>query len=409
MDQFNILGDKMHYPLATTTWTDDEKNAAKAVIDSGMCTMGAKTKQLEEEFAKVVGTKYAVFSNSGSSANLLAISALMYTKERRLLPGDEVIVPAVSWSTTYYPIFQNGLKMKIVDVDYATLNISVSQIETAIGPKTRAIFAVNLLGCPCDFDRLYKICLKHDLILIVDNCESMGATYHNQEAGTFGAMGTYSTFFSHHLCTVEGGFSVTNNEELYQIMLSLRAHGWTRNLPDKNHVHDKDGVPFNDMFRFVLPGYNLRPNEIFAAIGLEQLRKLPDYLKDRRANHLYFMRKLIENKTVGDCIHEQLTDITKCDPSWFGFAMLLHGRMSGKRKEVVEYLLKKGVECRPLVAGNFAKNPVIKWMPHEIVGDLPNAKIIDEDGLFVGNNPGDLKPQIDYLFECLEEVFKTIS
>lgn len=392
------------YPLATSTWTDDERNAAKAVIDSGMCTMWTTTKKFEEEFAKFVGTKYAVFSNSGSSANLLAISALLYRKENKLVSGDEIIVPAVSWSTTFYPIYQCGLKIKFVDIDADTLNIDVNEIEKAIGPKTKAVFAVNLLGNPCAFAKIVEICNRRNLILIIDNCESMGATYEDKEAGTFGLMGTYSTFFSHHMCTVEGGFTVTNDEEVYHILLSLRAHGWTRNLPDKNHIHDKSGVPFEDMFRFVLPGYNLRPNEIFAAIGLEQLKKLPSFIKDRRSNHNYFMYKLQMNGSLTSLIRYQSWIGKITNPSWFGFSMVLQGNAKGKRKAVVEHLLKNGIECRPIVAGNFAKNPVTRLMPHEIVGDLPNAKDIDENGFFVGNNPGDLKPQIDWLFEKLNEV-----
>lgn len=394
------------YPLATTTWGEEERNAAKAVIDSGMCTMWTTTKKLEEEFAAYAGTKYAVFSNSGSSANLLAISALLYRKQNRLLPGDEIIVPAVSWATTYYPIYQCGLKMKFVDIDPSSLNIMVSEIEKAVGPNTKAVFAVNLLGNPCAFKPIADICKKYNLILIIDNCESMGAMYGGKEAGTLGLMGTYSTFFSHMICTVEGGFTVTDDEELYHILLSLRAHGWTRNLPDKNHIHDKDGNPFNDMFRFVLPGYNLRPNEIFAAIGLEQLKKLPRFIDERIHNHTYFIKKLQQNEKLSKTIRYQDWDAYRTQPSWFGFAMVLKGTMLGKRNIVVEHLLKTGVDCRPIVAGNFAKNPVIKWMPHEIVGDLHNAVDIDENGFFVGNNPGDLSEQIDWLIAKLDEIIQ---
>jgi CDP-6-deoxy-D-xylo-4-hexulose-3-dehydrase len=392
---------EIKYPLATTTWTEDEKNAAKAVIDSGFCTMGEKTKQLEEMFAKMVGTQYAVFSNSGSSANLLAISALMYRRENALNPGDEIIVPAVSWSTTYYPIFQNRLKMVFVDIDANSLNIDVTKIEEAITNRTRAIFAVNLLGNPCEFQQIKEICKKHNLELLIDNCESMGALYENKEAGSLGLMGTYSSFFSHHICTVEGGFTVTNDKELYQILLSLRAHGWTRNLPDKNFVHNKDGIPFNDMFRFVLPGYNLRPNEIFAAIGLEQLKKLPEYVNDRKTNHDYFLTSLSENEKLYDSIQYQSYNMEKSEPSWFGFAMVLKSQLKDRRTEVAELLMKNGIECRPIVAGDFTKNPVIKWMEHSISGEMTNAKYIDQNGLFVGNNPGDLKPQIDHLFSVL--------
>jgi CDP-6-deoxy-D-xylo-4-hexulose-3-dehydrase len=391
------------YPLACSSWDDKEINAAIDVIKSGRCTMGAIVKQFEEKFAKQFGSTYAVMSNSGSSANLLAIAALMYRKNP-LKVGDEVIVPAVSWSTTYYPLHQYGLSMKFVDIDLRTLNIDLSQLEAAIGPKTKAIFAVNLLGNPNNFDVLNDLCQKHNLILIEDNCESMGATFDNKQCGTFGIMGTYSSFFSHHMCTIEGGITVTNDLELYQIMLSLRAHGWTRDLPDTNFVHNKDGVPFNDLFRFVLPGYNLRPNEVYAAIGLHQLDKLPMMIEKRRENAYSFSgTKDLLNNHFNDNLQFQL-QFTKSDPSYFGFSMVLKGDLSGKRQAFVDQLVKNGIECRPIVAGNFAKNPVMKHMNCEIHGDLINADKIDQDGLFIGNSHLDLNDQFDHLLKVLKEL-----
>jgi len=391
----------MKYPLASSSWDDLEVNSAIDVIKSGRCTMGDKVSEFENKFANMFGSKYAIMSNSGSSANLLAVAALMYRKNgAKLNRGDEVIVSAVSWSTTYYPLHQYGLKIKFVDIDSGTLNASIDELKKAITKKTKAIVAVNLLGNPNDYDELRELCSSNNIILIEDNCESMYATFGGKQCGTFGVLGTYSTFFSHHLCTVEGGVTVTDDEELYQIMISLRAHGWTRGLPEKNFVHDKDGETFNDLFRFVLPGYNLRPNEIFAAIGTHQLDKLHGLVEIRRKNAYSFLDEVHGNNKVRNNIRTQSFH-TKSDPSWFGFSMVLVGEFANRRKELVEVLYKNDIECRPIVAGNFTKNPVMSHMDCEIFGDLRNVDYIDKNGLFVGNSGVNLVNEIHFLVSTL--------
>lgn len=396
-----VLGEYyMKYPLATETWTEVEKNAAKEVIDSGMCTMGKITLEFEKKFAEKFGSKYAVFSNSGSSANLLAVAALIF-KKNGLKPGDEVIVPAVSWSTTYYPLQQYGLKLVFVDIGH-DLNISCFEIEKAITKKTKAIMAVNLLGMPCDFDWLVETCERNNLFLIEDNCESMGAKYKGKQCGTIGDIGTYSTFFSHHICTVEGGMTVTDNEELYHIMLSVRSHGWTRHLPSENTLENKTGDPFKDSFRFILPGYNLRNNDIFSAIGIHQLDKLDGIVK-RRCENAVYMDKVF-NVDNGGCINgvvmcHSTADIGVRDSSWFGFSFICNSK---NRDQVVKALMESNIECRPIVAGNFCKNPVIKYMDHRIVGDLMVSNMVDEQGFFIGNNADDITKEIDYFIDILK-------
>ena len=225
----------MKYSLSNDTWDIQEIEAAHKVIDSRYFTVnGPHVKQYQEDFAKKFGSKYAVMSNSGSSANLLTMAALVYSG--RLQRGDEVLVTAVSWSTTYFPICQMGLKIRLVDIDLGTLNVDPDALEAAITPATKAVMIVNLLGNPNEFDRIRKICDEHNLIMLEDNCESMGATYEGKEAGTFGLIGSFSTYFSHHLCTMEGGMNVTDDEELYHYMLSIRSHGWTRHLPDSSKM-----------------------------------------------------------------------------------------------------------------------------------------------------------------------------
>ena len=219
------------YPLATSSWDQNELDALQRVIASDRYSMGKEVEKFEKRFAEYCGSKYAIMVNSGSSANLLMTAALTYTQDAslKLSPGDEIIVPAISWSTTYYPLNQYGLKLKFVDIDIETLNYNLPALQDAVTGNTRAIMVVNLLGNPNDFDAINRIIGERSIVLIEDNCESMGATFAGRKAGTFGVMGSFSSFFSHHISTMEGGLVVTENEELYHIMLSLRAHGWTRN------------------------------------------------------------------------------------------------------------------------------------------------------------------------------------
>jgi CDP-6-deoxy-D-xylo-4-hexulose-3-dehydrase len=370
------------YPLATFTWDEREYAAIQSVIESNVFTMGPRVKAFEESFAKMVDSKYCVMVNSGSSANLIMVAALFYTSDnkRRLKAGDEVIVPAVSWSTTYYPLHQYGLKLKFVDIDPNTLNIDIDAVSSAISPNTKAIFAVNLLGNPCDLIALQNLAEKHSLILIEDNCESMGATLNDKQAGTFGLMGTFSTFFSHHISTMEGGLVCTNDEELWHILLCLRAHGWTRNLPEFNWVTGrKSSDPFDESFKFVLPGYNLRPLEIEGAIGIEQIKKLPTLIHERRRNGIQWSQAMQNHP---DLRIQQETG----QSSWFGFSMVIREESSLNRPQLIAALNQLGFECRPIVAGNFAKNPVVQLFNHEIHGTLNHANRIDTHGLFVGNH-----------------------
>lgn len=344
--------------------------------------MGSHVKEFEKMFAKHFGSKFCVMVNSGSSANLLMIAALFYVRdqERILKAGDEVIVPAVSWSTTYSPLHQYGLKLKFVDIDPNTLNIDIDAVTRAIGSRTKAILAVNLLGNPCDLKRLEELATDHSLILLEDNCESMGAKLNGKATGTYGLMGTFSTFFSHHISTMEGGLIVTDNEEICHILLSLRSHGWTRNLPEKNCITGhKNTNPFEESFKFVLPGYNVRPLELEAAIGIEQLKKLPDLIDMRRKNGKLWC------DLMNDHSHLRIQKETG-ESSWFGFSVVIRDSSPLDRNTLLKKLENSGFECRPIVAGNFTKNSVIKFFDHEIFETLKHADRIDTHGLFIGNH-----------------------
>jgi CDP-6-deoxy-D-xylo-4-hexulose-3-dehydrase len=384
------------YPLASSTWDGKETEAMHEVIRSGQFTMGERVRSFEKKFADMIGTKYAVMVNSGSSANLVLVNALKFHSKFRLNPGDEIIVPAVSWSTTFYPVTQSEFILRFVDVDLDTLNIDVSLIEKAITEKTKAIFAVNLLGNSANWNQLKQLSKKYNLVLLEDNCESLGGRFEDKSLGTFGLGGTFSTFFSHHISTMEGGVVCTDDEELFQIMRSLRAHGWTRDLPDENHVHAKTGNAWDDQFRFVLPGFNLRPLEIEAALGITQLDKLSIFVDTRRANSEIFKTKI---SRFADVMTQQETGKS----SWFGFSMILKGSLANKRVQLVQYLADSGIESRPIVAGNFTKNPVIKHLPHSIFGSLDNSDLIHNDGLFVGNHHYDLTEEIQHLSRVLED------
>lgn len=383
------------YPLATSTWGEKELQAIQSVIDRDMYTMGSSVVQFEKDFSTFIGRKYSVMVSSGSTANLIATAALFYTKNPKLKRGDEVIVPAVSWSTTYYPLHQYGLKLKFVDIDLETLNYDLTALKEAITERTKMIMVVNLLGNANDFESINTMIKDKDIILLEDNCESMGAEYKGKQAGTFGIMGTFSTFFSHHMATMEGGFVTTDDEELYHILLSLRAHGWTRNLPKENLVCKKSDDWFEESFRFVLPGYNVRPVEMSGAIGIEQLKKLPDFLLQRRKNAKLFV-ELFENHP--DFMVQK--EIGKS--SWFGFSLIIKPTSSLKRIDVVKKLMDKKIDCRPIVTGNFTRNEVMKYFDYSIHKELSNADYLHENGFFVGNHQINLDVELRYLLEVLQ-------
>jgi dTDP-4-amino-4,6-dideoxygalactose transaminase len=391
----------INYSLASSTWDEKEYSAIQKVVDSDMFTMGKEVAQYEKDFALFFGAKYALMVSSGSTANLLMIASLFFTKHGKfkLKRGDEVIVPAVSWSTTYFPLQQYGLKVKFVDIDRKTLNMDLNKLEAAITDNTRAILAVNLLGNPNDFTRMNQIIGDRDIFILEDNCESMGATLSDQQAGTFGVMGTFSSFFSHHIATMEGGCVVTDDEELYHILLCIRAHGWTRNLPKFNKVTgEKSDDQFEESFKFVLPGYNVRPLEMSGALGIEQLKKLPSFIEIRRANAKLF-QALFENHPFIDIQQET------GNSSWFGFSLILNEKSPINRADLVKILTQNHIECRPIVTGNFLKNKeVLEYFDYEVAGTLECSEYLDEYGLFVGNQQNDLKKEIHFLAELLNNL-----
>ena len=385
----------MEYRLCDDTWDESERQAIIRVLDSNRFSMGERVAEFERKFEEKFGVKYALMVSSGSAANLLAVAGLVYSG--KLKKGDEVIVPAVSWSTTYFPLFQMGLKLRFVDIDKDTLNIDINKLKEAITDNTRLICLVNLLGNPNDFDAIKSITDNKDIIIMEDNCESLGAEYNGKKAGTFGIVGTYSTFFSHHLCTMEGGVVVTDDEELYHYMLCIRAHGWTRNLPKDSAIYTKNEDDFYESFNFIVPGFNLRPLEMEGATGLKQLDKMERIIGQRQDNAAYFKQRMEEIS----CARTQ-REIGKS--SWFGFAVILEGDNIGKRGRVVNKLKEANIEVRPIVAGNFTKNKVIEYMDYSVYGELTASDDIHYNGFFVGNHSKNNFKEIDYFIDTIKAV-----
>jgi CDP-6-deoxy-D-xylo-4-hexulose-3-dehydrase len=368
-------------------------------VAEGRFTMGPKVAAFEEAFACYHGSRYAVMVNSGSSANLIAVAALFYKKDRPLQRGDEVIVPAISWATTYHPLQQYGLKLKILDVDLNTLNMDASRLAEAVGPRTRAIMGVSILGNPASLDVMRRFADERGLYFIEDNCESMDAEVAGRKAGTFGHVSTFSSFFSHHISTMEGGMVVTDDRELYELAKSLRAHGWVRDLPKDSIIYEKREDDFYEAYRFILPGYNVRPIELSGAIGVEQLKKLPAMTAARRKNWALFQRLF-----AGD--NRLVIQRENGKSSAFSFTMMPNPSLGIPRERILAALKSADIGYRIITGGCITRHDVVKYYDYETVGDLPNANYAHDQGFFVGNHPFDLTPQIERLRSVIDAALR---
>jgi CDP-6-deoxy-D-xylo-4-hexulose-3-dehydrase len=386
----------MNYELAYSTFGKEEKEAMLNIIDSDMFTMGENVKKFEKEFAKFFGKKYGIMVNSGSSANLVALASLFYKKDFPLKKGDEVIVPSISWATTYYPLQQYGLKLKFVDVELETLNYDVEKLKNAISEKTKMIVTVSILGNPCYFDEIQNICDSNNILLFDDNCESMGAKYNGKFTGTYGIVNTFSTFFSHHISTMEGGVILTDDFEIYSLCKSLRNHGWTRDQDENSTIYEKTEDDFFESYRFILPGYNVRPGELQGALGLVQLQKLPSFIKQRRKNGQYFYEKFKNDKRF--IIQKEVGE-----SSYFSFTIIVSPDSGLKREDVLSVLKNNKIGYRIITGGCFLEHDVIKYFDYE-ADNYDNAKYAHYNGFFIGNAPTDLTKEIDLLHEVLKEI-----
>ena len=359
---------------------EEMANMIDATLDMWL-TAGRFNDTFETEFAKYLGVKYALTTNSGSSANLLAISALTSHKlgERRLKKGDEVITVAVGFPTTVNPIVQNGLVPVFVDCEIGTYNIDVTKIEQAVSDKTRAIFIAHTLGNPFELNKIKEIADKYGLWIIEDSCDALGAEYEGQKAGTIGHIGTYSFYPAHHITMGEGGAVVTNDKELYRILMSFRD--WGRDCfckPGKDDTCKRrfqmqlGNLPYgyDHKYTYSHTGYNLKITDWQAACGVAQLRKLPDFLKKRSENALYMNQKL--NDLSKYLILPQVNGNVK--PSWFGYLISVKPEAPFTKQALVEYLEKNGVGTRQLFAGNILRQPM--FVESEIPMRICNSDLI---------------------------------
>lgn len=385
-----------------TSYGAEEINAVMQTLLSTNTTMGKQVSDFQEQYANYVGADYAVMSNSGSSNNLLSVAALAnpVTKDH-LKPGDEVIVPALSWSTTIWPIVQHNLIPVFVDCDLNTFNLDLNKLEKAIGPKTRAIKLVHVYGNPCDMDGIMALARKHNLFVIEDCCEAMGAMYDGKHVGTIGDIGNYSFFFAHHITTMEGGISVTNDFNLTETMKILRAHGWSRE--SKEHQKYIDMYPDIDpRFIFINQGYNLRPTELNAAMGAIQLPKLDGFNNMRREAATYLLKHLEQYQ---EFFHFQ-QETPKGKHVWFGFSMIVKDSAPFTAKDITKYLQKYRIESRPIIAGNMTRHPGVKMIPHRISGDLNSADTVMRNGFSFGCHQGTDLQACKYIAHIIDSFVK---
>ena len=365
---------KFSYPLLENAFTKSDISEGIKVIKSQKLTMGAKTKEFEKKFSKFFNTKYCLMVNSGSSANLLAMFALINPKkENRLKRGDECLVPAVCWSTSLWPIYQAGLIPKFIDVDLENYSMSFDAIKKKITKKTKAIMIVNVLGNCSEIDKIKNFTKKKNIFLIEDNCESLGSLYKNKLLGTFGDFSTFSFYYSHQLTAGEGGMIVCKNLKDYKLLQTLRAHGWDREIKKTKNT-----------FNFVNQGFNLRPLEVSAAIGLNQLKRLKLMISVRKKNRDNIIKAIKASpKWKGQYSFFEGNKYLK--PSWFSLPLLINDKFLSKKNIFLKYLKNKNVETRPIISGNFVNQPCIEL--HKIKfnkKEIKNSEEIEKRGFFIG-------------------------
>jgi CDP-6-deoxy-D-xylo-4-hexulose-3-dehydrase len=387
-----------------------------SLVDSALdfwLTAGRYADELQRGLARYLGVRHAILTNSGSSANLLAVSALTSSKlgDRRLWPGDEVLTVAAGFPTTINPILQNRLVPVFVDVDLATGNVDASQLEAAVGRRTRAVVMAHTLGNPFDLDAVGELCRKHKLWLVEDNCDALGSTYRGRLTGTFGDLSTLSFYPAHHMTTGEGGCVFTNRGRIKVVVESFRD--WGRDCwcdPGKENTCGKrfswklgdlpDG--YDHKYTYSHIGYNLKMTDLQAAVGVAQLQKLGHFVAARREN----WRRLREGLVAfaEDLILPEPTPHS--DPSWFGFRLLVRKEAPFSRNELVDYLERRGIATRHVFAGSILRQPAYADVPYRLAGDLTNTEIIMDDAFWIGVYPGISSGMIDYILDVMESFIR---
>ena len=372
---------KYFYPLIENPYRKSDINEALKVLKSKRLTIGPVTDKFQNSFTKKLGSNFSLMVNSGSSANLLALQCLINPyRKKRLKPGDEVLIPSLCWSTSLWPIIQSGLKPKFVDIDLDSLNINLNDLKKKISKKTKAILIVHVLGNCVDMSELMRIVKKHNLILIEDTCESLGTKYKNKYLGTFGDFSSFSFYSSHQISSGEGGMICCKNNDDHEIIKSLRAHGWSRGLKNEKKIAAAN-KHLDSRFIFYNSGFNLRSTDIAASIGLNQFKDIDQFIKKRSINRdkiLKIFKKKIKMMKYLSFI--DANDHVKA--SWFGIPILLSKKIN--RNKFLKKIEKLGVETRPIISGNFLKQPSIKKYRLNKKSNFKNSDIVNNHGFFIG-------------------------
>ncbi len=399
---------------AGAVYDEEELTAMVDVMLKGWFGLGMQGEALETELAKYLGVKKAYLTNSGSSADLLAISSLMsYKFPERLYPGDEVITPACTFPTVISSLVHKGLKPVFVDVDPETLNPTVESIAKAITKKTRLIFLVHMLGNPNEMEEIMSLAKTHKLHVVEDNCDSLGSTYNGKKTGTFGIISTESFYPAHHMTTAgEGGAVFINDMRLLRIVSSIRewgrdcwcgaAGGGTYGECGVRFRFKIDGIPYDHKYIFSHIGYNLKPVEIQAAMGRIQLKRVDTFVKARKKNFAFFQEAF--KKYEKYFILPKATE--NSDPSWFAYPLTIREGAPFDRFTITTFLEEKMIQTRPLFAGNILRQPAFKSIDHRVVGTLTNSDRIFLNTFFIGVYPGIRGPQREYVVSMFEEFFK---
>jgi len=391
---------KTKITLAAPSYDSDEVLDVLDSLLSTWLTMGDKVNSFEEKFCEYIDSKNAIMVNSGSSANLLALSSLTNPLlEEKIEKGTSIITPAVTWSTTISPIIHVGCKPLFVDIDLDSLCVNTDLLEEAISKETSAVMPVHLMGHPCDMKKICKIADNNNLHIIEDSCEAHGSTVDGKKVGTFGDIGTFSFFMSHHITTIEGGMLVTDDENIAEIAKSLRAFGWTRELKRKNEINAKYS-DIDPRFLFVNLGYNLRPTEIQGAFGRHQLKKLDSLIYHRRENAKFWNDRLAK---YSDYLLLPIRNLE--NHVYFGYAITIKENSPFSRKEITDFLESQGIETRPVMAGNFTEQPVTKLIPWSKYGELKNSQLVMRNSFFIGNHHLIKEQQREFIADVFDKFF----
>jgi len=372
---------KYFYPLIENPYRKSDINEALKVLKSRRLTIGPVTDKFQNSFTKKLGSNFSLMVNSGSSANLLALQCLINPyRKKRLKPGDEVLIPSLCWSTSLWPIIQSGLKPKFVDIDLDSLNINLNDLKKKISKKTKAILIVHVLGNCVDMSELMRIVKKHNLILIEDTCESLGTKYKNKYLGTFGDFSSFSFYSSHQISSGEGGMICCKNNDDHEIIKSLRAHGWSRGLKNEKKIAAAN-KHLDSRFIFYNSGFNLRSTDIAASIGLNQFKDIDQFIKKRSINRDKIL-KIFKKKTKMMKYLSFIDANNHVKASWFGIPILLSKKIN--RNKFLKKIEKLGVETRPIISGNFLKQPSIKKYKLNKKSNFKNSDIVNNHGFFIG-------------------------